>query len=107
MYKVESEEEFDEHLKNAGNKLVVVDFTASWCGPCKYIAPHLDTFAQKFASQIVVLKVDVDEQSNLAMFRYKVSSMPTFMFFKNGATVERFSGADVEKLEATITKFSA
>lgn len=104
---IESEEEFDEQVKKAGSKLVVVDFFATWCGPCKRIAPVLDSFAKTYASQIVILKVDVDQLNELAMVKYNVDSMPTFVFLKDGKTVKRFSGADAEGIENTIKEFSA
>lgn len=99
---VESEADFDDRVKNAGSKIVLVDFFATWCGPCRTIAPVLEILAKKYESQVVVLKVDVDEQNELAMVRYDVSSMPTFVFLKNGESVERFSGADATKIEDTI-----
>lgn len=89
-------------MKRAGRKLVVVDFSATWCGPCKYIAPHLERFAKKYAGKIEVLKVDVDEHEDLAIGRYQVKSMPTFVFLKNGKVVKRFSGANPAKIERTI-----
>lgn len=105
VHHVESEEDFDNRVKNAGNKLVVVDFFAHWCVPCTKIAPHLERLANQFKSQIVVLKVDVDQESELAMGRYGVSSMPTFVFLKNGKPVEQFSGADAAKIDETIRKY--
>lgn len=103
---IESEEQFDAQVKNAGSKLVVVDFFATWCGPCKRIAPRLDEFAKKYESKAIILKVDVDQSNELAMGRYEVDSMPTFVFLKDGKTVERFSGADAQGIETTINKFS-
>lgn len=102
---VESEEDFDEQVKNAGSKLVVIDFFAHWCGPCKKIAPHLEELAKQYESEIVVLKVDVDQEGDLAMGRYGVSSMPTFFFLKNGEIVEKFAGADATKIDETIQKY--
>lgn len=103
---VESEEDFDDQVKNAGDKLVVVDFTASWCGPCKNVSPRLDEFSVKYESQIVLLKVDVDALNELAMHEFRVTSMPTFVFLKNGKSVERFSGSDAGRIEDTIKRFS-
>jgi thiol-disulfide isomerase/thioredoxin len=57
---ISTKEEFDAALKDAGSKLVVVDFTASWCGPCQQIAPVFKALAQEF-KDVVFLKVDVDE----------------------------------------------
>ncbi|XP_055345315.1 thioredoxin-2-like [Paramacrobiotus metropolitanus] len=91
----------DQILKEAGNKLVVLDFHATWCGPCRNIAPKFEEFANKYDA--VFLKVDVDEAEEIAS-TYEITSMPTFVFVKNGKKVDSFSGADVNKLEQTIKK---
>ncbi|MGH0123854.1 UNVERIFIED_CONTAM: hypothetical protein FKN15_073953 [Acipenser sinensis] len=60
VQEIEDKDQFDKALKNAGSKLVVVDFTATWCGPCKSISPFFDALAEKY-KDVVFLKVDVDE----------------------------------------------
>ena len=81
-------------------QLVLVDFWASWCGPCKMIAPIVDELCQS-RSDIKVCKVNVDEQFELAV-RYQVSSIPTVMFFMGGKLVRRAVGlrskAELEQL---------
>jgi len=98
--------DFDSKVEAAGSKLVVVDFHAVWCGPCKMIAPFLEELSTTMADKIVVLKVDVDECEELST-RFGISSMPTFVFLKNGAQVEKFSGANKDKLTSTINQHSA
>ncbi|HID23241.1 MAG TPA: thioredoxin [Planctomycetaceae bacterium] len=71
---------------------VVVDFYATWCGPCKWIAPLLDELANRFAGRVKVVKVDVDEEFGLAE-RFGISGVPTLLFFKNGDVVDRVVGA--------------
>mmetsp|Transcript_3990 Transcript_3990/g.4073 ORF Transcript_3990/g.4073 Transcript_3990/m.4073 type:complete len:149 (+) Transcript_3990:78-524(+) len=95
-------ENFDKALRDAGTKLVVVDFTASWCMPCKMISPVFEEMSEEeeFAD-VVFLKVDVDEIPDITE-RYQVLAMPTFVFIKEGDIVERFSGASVEKLRETL-----
>ncbi|KAM5300410.1 thioredoxin isoform 2-T2 [Ctenodactylus gundi] len=80
---IESKEAFNEALAGAGDKLVVVDFSATWCGPCKMIKPFFHDVAAEC----------------------EVKCMPTFQFFKKGQKVSEFSGANKEKLEATINEF--
>ena len=81
-------------------QLVLVDFWASWCGPCKMIAPIVDELCQT-RSDIKVCKVNVDEQFELAV-RYQVSSIPTVMLFMNSKLVRRAVGlrskAELEQL---------
>uniref|UniRef100_A0A8C6UEM5 Thioredoxin n=1 Tax=Neogobius melanostomus TaxID=47308 RepID=A0A8C6UEM5_9GOBI len=96
--------DFEEELKAAGSKLVVVDFTASWCGPCKMIAPVFEVRSPPYENKdVVFLKVDVDEASDVSE-KCGISSMPTFQFYKNGEKLEQFSGASEEKLRATVAK---
>uniref|UniRef100_A0A8C6UAS8 Thioredoxin n=1 Tax=Neogobius melanostomus TaxID=47308 RepID=A0A8C6UAS8_9GOBI len=96
------EPSLQKELKAAGSKLVVVDFTASWCGPCKMIAPVFEKMADE-NKDVVFLKVDVDEASDVSE-KCGISSMPTFQFYKNGEKLEQFSGASEEKLRATVAK---
>lgn len=97
---VEGDESFPRELANAGNKLVVVDFTATWCGPCKRIAPVFAELANKYSHNLF-LKVDVDECPQTANDN-KVQAMPTFMFFKNGQKIDSIRGADPQALEDKI-----
>ena len=92
--------DFDSLVKASKGKLIVVDFTASWCGPCKMIAPAYEELSSEY-TESVFCKVDVDEVPDIAQ-RYEVMAMPTFLFLKNGEVVDRFSGASVEKLRDTI-----
>ncbi|MCP6198903.1 thioredoxin, partial [Klebsiella pneumoniae] len=85
-------------LAEAGDKLVVIDFMATWCGPCKMIGPKLDEIAAEMSDSIVVVKVDVDECEDIAS-EYNINSMPTFVFVKNGKKLDEFSGANVDRSE--------
>uniref|UniRef100_A0A3Q1FDM9 Thioredoxin n=1 Tax=Acanthochromis polyacanthus TaxID=80966 RepID=A0A3Q1FDM9_9TELE len=98
-------DEFKAILKQAGDKLVVVDFTATWCGPCRRISPEFERLSQlPENSNVIFLKVDVDEAEDVSSF-CQVSCMPTFHFYKNGAQLHKFSGADAATLIANVEKF--
>ena len=71
---------------------VFVDFYADWCGPCKMMSPVIDQLAQEYDGKIKVGKVNVDENSDLAM-KYGIMSIPNMVFFKNGEVVDRVVGA--------------
>lgn len=80
----------DEIEKHEG--LAVVDFWATWCGPCRAIAPMLDQLAVEYEGKAKVAKLDVDANQKTAM-RFNVRSIPTILFFKNGKLVDTVIGA--------------
>ncbi|KAF5290051.1 hypothetical protein FQA39_LY14832 [Lamprigera yunnana] len=98
---ISSMDDFNDKLKDAGDTLVVVDFFATWCGPCKMIAPRLEELAAELGQAIIILKVDVDECEEIAT-QYNISSMPTFIFIKNSKVVTQFSGANYDKLKQLV-----
>ncbi|CAE6345318.1 unnamed protein product [Rhizoctonia solani] len=89
-------------LEGAKSQLVVIDFHATWCGPCHQIAPRYEHLA-KTNPQVHFLKCDVDAAQDVAR-HYKVSAMPTFIFLKNGKQVDMVRGADPRSLESSIKK---
>ena len=95
---IEDLDSFHAILETAGDKLVVVDFTATWCGPCKQIAPRFKELSEEGQNgNVLFLKVDVEEAPDVAA-ECKISAMPTFHFYKNGKLVEKFTGASYEQL---------
>nr|CAI5819027.1 unnamed protein product [Callosobruchus analis] len=97
---IKDKADLETKLTDAGDQLVVVDFFATWCGPCKMISPKLEELAKEY-SNVIILKVDVDECEDIAM-EYNISSMPTFVFIKNKSVVTTFSGANYDKLKQTV-----
>ena len=90
MAKVATNNNFDELLQS--EKLVVVDFWATWCGPCRMISPILDELEEEMAGQITVVKVNVDDADEIAA-QYRIMSIPTLLFIKNGQIVDKTVGA--------------
>jgi len=85
-------------------KVVVVDFWAPWCGPCKRMAPILDEVAKTFEGQVVITKVNVDENPE-AVSRFEIMSIPTLVVFKDGEVVDKMVGLhSKEEIEALVRK---
>ena len=91
---------FQEEVISA-DKLVMVDLYATWCTPCKALAPVLEELADKYADKIKVVKVNVDEEESIAV-KFGIASIPTVIFFKNGQTAASFVGlrsaSEIEKM---------
>ncbi|NMJ86736.1 MAG: thioredoxin [Thaumarchaeota archaeon] len=97
-----SEKNFDGII--TGSKPVVVDFWASWCGPCKFMLPIFDKLAKIYGNKIAFARLNVDENQSVAT-RYDVYSIPTFIVFNDGKEVDRAMGAVGEPgLENLIKK---
>jgi len=86
-----TDDNFDEEVLNA-DKPVLVDFWATWCGPCRQIAPIIEDLADEFEGRAKVGKVDVDDNPQTAQ-EYGVRSIPTLLFFENGEVQEQLVGA--------------
>ena len=89
-----------------GGKPVVVDFWSTWCGPCRMVAPIIEELATEFEGQVVVCKVDVEEQDELAA-QFGIRNIPTVLFIKDGQVVDKIVGATVkanyvEKIKAML-----
>lgn len=87
---IKDETEFDSLL--SGEPILVVDFTASWCGPCKVVAPLMEQLAEEYRDRAQVFKLDLDENKALAK-RFAIKSIPAVMLFKQGEPMQTLVGA--------------
>ena len=104
MAKVATNANFADMLQD--DKLVIVDFWAAWCGPCRMLSPIVDEIAEEMADKVTVVKCNVDDCEDIAM-QYRIMSIPTLIFFKNGEIVDKTVGAMpksalVEKINAHL-----
>lgn len=86
-----SDHDFDEQVIK-GKGLILVDFWAEWCGPCRMVAPILDELAAEYEGQVTIAKLNVDENRQSSA-RFGIRSIPTILFFRDGVQVEQIIGA--------------
>lgn len=95
----------DENIHDiiASGKPVMIDFWATWCGPCVGMAPTIDALAKEYEGRVVIGKYNIDEETDLAM-KYRIMSIPTLLFFKDGKKTDlRLVGAQsIDKLRETL-----
>lgn len=103
MAQIVNSQEFDSYMTGDAG-LVLVDFYADWCGPCKMMAPVVDKIGENYAGKAKVIKVNVDNSSDVAA-RFGIMSIPTFILFKNGKEVKKIiGGVPQEMLETAINE---
>ena len=104
IVKIHSIEYFNKILKDFPDKILIVDFWAVWCAPCKMIEPSVEDLAQAYKEKMKVVKLNVDENPKIPA-NYSVMSIPTLLLFKGGELKETIVGAlPQKKIEEAITK---
>ena len=104
MAKIATNTNFSELLQDG--KLVIVDFWATWCGPCRMLSPLLDEVEEEMGDKVTVVKVNVDDADEVAM-QYRIMNIPTLLLFQNGQLVDKTVGAMpknalVERINANL-----
>jgi thioredoxin 1 len=103
VIEVNSVEELDSFLSlDSTDPLVVLDWSAEWCGPCKRIAPDFEKLAKEETS-VKFLHADIDELEETAT-KMGISSVPTFLFFKKGVQIDKVSGANISLIKNAVSK---
>ena len=103
VYKCVSIAEFIEITQSSG--LVIVDFSASWCGSCQLVSPQFDALSRKYPG-IKFMKVDVDELSEISV-ALRIGAMPTFYVYQDGEVVDQLIGASNKRLEQLVSKYAS
>lgn len=101
---IENLDQFNTLMEESKAKAIIIDFTATWCGPCKMIGPIFEKLAGEYAG-VTFVKVDVDDAEDVAA-QCGISAMPTFQVYRDGKKVEEMMGADPKKLEAIVKKYA-
>jgi thioredoxin len=94
---------FDQEISKKGAGPLLVDFWATWCQPCKLVAPHLEKLSQEYKGQARIGKLDVDENPATAS-KYGIMSIPTLLLFKEGQLAEQIVGAQSKEAIAGMIK---
>ncbi|MFH4982636.1 hypothetical protein AB6A40_009345 [Gnathostoma spinigerum] len=92
---------FRKQLDDAGEKLVVVDFFATWCHPCKVMGPKFEKMSYEYGNKAVFIKIDIDAEEEVSD-DYDINVMPTFILLKNGKPIARIEGNVPEELRKAI-----
>ena len=101
MIKIINEAQFEGEIKTSDGQLKIVEFFASWCNPCRMLAPVLEKLAENY-EEVQIYKIDVDTNSDLAN-NLNIQSVPTMLFYKNGDILKQVMGLQpMESLEETI-----
>ncbi|KAH8259051.1 hypothetical protein KR038_005373, partial [Drosophila bunnanda] len=100
---VKDKAELDMRISSAVKKIVILDFFANWCGPCKVCAPKLNVLADQYSEHVMILKVNVDENEDIAE-DFNITSMPTFVLMKEGEVLDTIIGANMDKLKKSMDK---
>jgi len=100
---IKTQKDFEAALMNAGSKLVVIDFTATWCGPCKMISPIFKQISEMadYKNKAFFYKCNVDEAQDVAK-REGINAMPTFKFYVNGKFLDEIRGANSQGLKDKV-----
>lgn len=105
MAKIINSNEFTNEVLNSGDT-VLVDFFATWCGPCKMLAPVVEELSTEMAGKVKVFKVDVDKSADIAQ-KYNIAGVPTVIVFKNGVAVDTMVGFQPKTvLKSKLEKYS-
>ncbi|XP_047002175.1 thioredoxin-like [Schistocerca americana] len=99
---ISNEEELATVLEDAGDKLVVIDFFADWCFPCKLISPFVLDLARTH-TDVIFVKVDIDESDEIVE-RYEIRSIPAFVFIKSGRKLDSITGANYDLLTKKVAQ---
>ncbi|KAH9383858.1 hypothetical protein HPB48_025628 [Haemaphysalis longicornis] len=103
QYAIQDKEDFKSKVLNS-KKPVVVNFRASWCGPCKMLTPRLESAVDARGEKLDLAKVDIDQQADLAL-EYEVEAVPAVIMFKDGQVVDRFLGLkDQDQINSFLDK---
>mmetsp|Transcript_15552 Transcript_15552/g.44223 ORF Transcript_15552/g.44223 Transcript_15552/m.44223 type:complete len:107 (+) Transcript_15552:1103-1423(+) len=104
VIEIKSQAEWDAQMSSNPGKAIIVDFSATWCGPCRMIGPEFVKLSNEYEN-VVFLKVDVDQVESVAA-SCGISAMPTFQVFKDGNKVDELVGASKEKLLDLVKKYN-
>ncbi|XP_073847523.1 thioredoxin-2-like [Musca autumnalis] len=102
---IDSKDDFENIIKEAGDRLIMFEFFAPWCGPCRILTTKLVDMANLYRDKLLIVKIDVDEFEDLAI-EHNVTAMPTFLIMQNKKLLQQFSSSNAEHLQETVEKYA-
>ncbi|XP_075166676.1 thioredoxin-2-like [Haematobia irritans] len=105
LFSIEHKDDFNNIIKEAGDRIIMFEFFAPWCGPCKILTTTLTDMAQEYQGKLLIVKIDVDEFEDLAV-ENNVTAMPTFLIMQNKKILHQFSSSNAENLQETVEKYA-
>ncbi|XP_019893445.1 thioredoxin-2-like [Musca domestica] len=102
---IDSKDDFENIIKEAGERLIMFEFFAPWCGPCRILTTKLVDMANLYRDKLLIVKIDVDEFEDLAI-EHNVTAMPTFLIMQNKKLLQQFSSSNAEHLQETVEKYA-
>ncbi|XP_013106655.2 thioredoxin-2-like [Stomoxys calcitrans] len=105
LFSLEKPDDFESIISEAGDRVVMFEFFAAWCGPCKILTTKLMDMAEVYKGKLLIVKIDVDEFEDMAV-EHNVTAMPTFLIMQHKKLLKQFASSNAESLQETVETYA-